>query len=336
MNKFLTFFTFLVFTSGTLKSQTQNDTIFNYITKTPVTIDGKANEECWANTEWHNMHQVLIPYGATMEPGDFEGKFKVAWDEQYLYILVEVVDDSLSDNFSNPLQDWWNDDCVEIFIDENRSKGEHERNNNAFAYHVSLIYDAIDSNSSGGGVNYKDNIEVDMDTTSEKTYLWEFAIKNYSASFDINNPEASRVLLEPNKPMGFAIAYCDNDGNSIRENFIGSMTLTSGTHNDLYKNADHFGPMILIDPNPTKIENKNINNISIFPNPTKSTTTIIIENSDNDYTSYTLTSITGQEIRKGSFKGTTYNLSLEDLNIGIYLIKLSSKDSANSMVIIKD
>jgi hypothetical protein len=114
------------------------------------------------------------------------------------------------------------------------------------------------------------------------------------------------------------------------------MTLTSGTHNDLYKNADHFGPMILIDPNPTKIENKNINNISIFPNPTKSTTTIIIENSDNDYTSYTLTSITGQEIRKGSFKGTTYNLSLEDLNIGIYLIKLSSKDSANSMVIIKD
>jgi hypothetical protein len=339
MNKFLTFFTFLVFTSGTLKSQTQNDTIFNYITKTPVTIDGKANEECWANAEWHNMHQVLIPYGATMEPGDFEGKFKVAWDEQYLYILVEVVDDSLSDNFSNPLQDWWNDDCVEIFIDENRSKGEHERNNNAFAYHVSLIYDAIDSNSSGGGVNYKDNIEVDMDTISEKTYLWEFAIKNYSASFDINNPEASRVLLEPNKPMGFAIAYCDNDGNSIRENFIGSMTLTSGTHNDLYKNADHFGPMILIDPDyvetPSGIAN-NLEKINVYPNPANSQITLTTTTKSNHIKSYTLSSITGQVVKSGTFIGNSQIINIEDLNSGIYLLNANFATTNFSKLIIKE
>src|SRR4030042_2943211 len=92
------------------------------IHKKPITIDGQATEECWVNAGWHAIDQVWIPYNATMKEGDFEGRFKVAWDELYLYILVEVIDDSLSDDHANPLTNWWDDDCLEIFIDENRSK----------------------------------------------------------------------------------------------------------------------------------------------------------------------------------------------------------------------
>ena len=175
--------------------QTMQDTIFNYFTETPVVIDGQATEDCWANAEWHAIDQMWIPYGASLSADDFEGKFKVSWDTDYLYVLVEVVDDSLSDDHSDPLQNWWDDDCLEIFIDENRSMGDHERNTNAFAYHVSLFFDAIDLNSSGSGVNYKDNLDVDMDTIGTNTYLWELAIKMYSSTFNISNPEASRVYL---------------------------------------------------------------------------------------------------------------------------------------------
>lgn len=113
---------FVILFSGSVFGQTQSDTIFNYLTKTPVTIDGQATEECWANAEWHAIDQVWIPWAAKMKEGDFEGRFKVAWDESYLYVLVEVVDDLLSDDHSNPLQNWWDDDCLEVFIDENRSK----------------------------------------------------------------------------------------------------------------------------------------------------------------------------------------------------------------------
>lgn len=87
--------------AGSVLSQTQNDTLFCYYTKTPVIIDGQATEACWAKAEWNEIDQVWIPWSAKMKDGDFSGKFKVAWDEDFLYVLVEVVDDSLSDDHSD-------------------------------------------------------------------------------------------------------------------------------------------------------------------------------------------------------------------------------------------
>ncbi|MDO8952850.1 MAG: sugar-binding protein [Draconibacterium sp.] len=320
-----------------VKSQTQADTIFSYITKTPVTIDGQATEDCWTNAEWHAIDQVWIPWNAKMKEGDFAGRFKVAWDELYLYVLVEVVDDSLSDDHSNPLQNWWDDDCVEIFIDENRSKGDHERNNNAFAYHVSLFYDAIDLNSSGQGVNYKNNIKVDMDTIGKNTYLWEFAIKNYNASFNINNPEASRVFLSHNKNMGFAIAYCDNDETTSRENFIGSMVMTSATANNMYKNADHFGLMILIDPEmSTMTELNNLQTgVKIYPVPAQNYLTIETSPANQNKNSVSILTVTGQIVKSESYIENVRQINIEDLNAGIYLVKVIQGNNYFSKIILK-
>ena len=154
-----------------LRAANPADTIFAYKARVPVLIDGSANDECWGEATWKPVDQVWIPYGAKMTQGDFQGRFKVSWDRSYLYLLVEVIDDMLSDDHPVPTQNWWDDDCVEVFIDEDRSGGNHERNNNAFAYHVSLFYDAIDLDANGNGVNYKNNLQVVMDTTGDNTYL---------------------------------------------------------------------------------------------------------------------------------------------------------------------
>jgi hypothetical protein len=314
--------------------QTQNDTIFNYLTTSPVTIDGQATEECWANAEWHAIDQVWIPFNATMQNGDFEGRFKVAWDELYLYVLVEVIDDSLSDDHSNPLSNWWDDDCLEVFIDENRSKGDHELNNNAFAYHVSLFYDAVDLNSSGQGVNYMDNIEVKMDTIGEDTNMWEFAIKNYNASFNMYNPERSRVLLEHNKKMGFTIAYCDNDETISRENFIGSMKMTAATHNDMYKNADHFGLMLLIDPDyGTGLQQIPSDAVKIYPSPAQNY--INIESQLNGPTQVVLSSLTGQQFKNESFRGNSHILNIADLDAGIYILQVVIDNQPFAKIVVK-
>ena len=243
-----------------LGAQTQHDTLYAYLSQSPVVIDGIADDACWENAQWHPIDQVWIPYDAAMNEGDFQGRFKLAWDSLYLYMLAEIVDDSLSDDHSNPLQNWWDDDCLEIFIDEDRSKGNHERNNNAFAYHISIFYDAIDLNSSGAGVNYKNNIEVVMDTIAADTYLWEVAIKNYTSDFTVGDPEASRVILHHHKLMGFSLAYCDNDETLGRENFIGSQTMTPATANDNYITADYFGSLLLVDPD--YVEPTSINGIN--------------------------------------------------------------------------
>ena len=322
----------------TVFSQTQNDTIYNYKTQTPVIIDGQATEECWTTAKWHNIDQVWIPYNATMKDGDFQGRFKVSWDENYLYVLVEVVDDSLSDDHSNPLQSWWDDDCLELFIDENRSMGDHERNCNAFAYHVSLFYDAIDLNSTGQGINYKNNIEVDMDTIGTNTYLWELAIKNYSASFSIYNPEASRVYLSPNKLMGFAIAYCDNDETTARENFIGSMVMPAAHNNDMYKNADYFGPMLLLDTVSvnTKIEDYYEQHfVKLYPNPATERITIELPGNNASAKSASIINIAGQLVYHEIFMENKQIINIEELNSGIYMIRINDGNTTFTKRLIK-
>lgn len=79
------------------------------------------------------------------------------------------------------------------------------------------------------------------------------------------------VKLEKGKKMGFTIAYCDNDETTARENFIGSMVMTQATANDMYKNADHFGLMILSDSqNVTNVlTNQSANEIKIYPVPAR-------------------------------------------------------------------
>ncbi len=337
MLRFILTISITILLSGSVFGQTQKDTIFCYQAKTPVTIDGQATEECWANAEWHAIDQVWIPWAAKMKEGDFAGRFKVAWDELYLYVLVEVVDDSLSDDHSNPLQNWWDDDCLEVFIDENRSKGNHELNCNAFAYHVSLTYDAVDLNSSGGGVNYKNNLKVDMDTIGSNTYLWEFAFKNYNANFNISNPEASRVKLEKGKKMGFTIAYCDNDETTARENFIGSMVMTQATANDMYKNADHFGLMILSDSQniTSALSNQIKEEIKIYPVPARNFINIETSFISQEICSVSIFSITGQLVKTETFFGNMHSISIEDMKDGLYLVKVVQGNNSVSGMISK-
>lgn len=322
--KIFTSILFLLFFSSITFGQTQNDTLFCYHTKTPPTIDGQATEECWENAEWNAIDQVWIPWGTTMKDGDFEGRFKVAWDEDLLYVLVEVVDDSLSDDYSNPLEKWWEDDCLEIFIDENRSMGDHTRNNNAFAYHVSLFYDAVDL-TTNGQANFKMNLEVEMDTIGDNKYLWEFAIKNYDARFTFSQAERSRVKLHHDKHMGFAIAYCDNDETMGRENFIGSMVMTEAQHNDMYKNADHFGLMFLVDPEyvPTKVTNVDFTpEFEIYPVPAGDFINIKSASLNAETTSVSIFSITGQLVKSLGFSGNAHQINIEDLKKGIYILKI--------------
>ena len=321
-------------------AQTQQDTIYAYLTKTPVAIDGSDIDPCWAEADWQPISKVWLPYyGAPMEEGDFSGRFKLAWDSLYLYLLAEITDDSISDDHANPLQNWWDDDCLEIFIDENRSKGWHEKNNNAFAYHVSIFYDAIDESSTGAGINYRDNIEVIMDTISEHKYLWEVAIKNYDESFDLNNPEDSRVYLYHHKLMGFSLAYCDNDETNSRENFIGSTDMPAAHSNDNYITADYFGTLLLVDPNFQEsnavkdISQKN--ELKVFPNPASDYIILQLnaENSINNQVE--ILDLNGRIILEVKNIHSGQRISVEQLPKGLYTLQYQTESSRNKTIFMK-
>ncbi|MEN0006928.1 MAG: sugar-binding protein, partial [Bacteroidota bacterium] len=75
---------------------------------------------------------------------DFSGRYKLTWSEDFIYILAEIQDDTLIDIHEDGLDRYWDDDCLEIFIDEDHSGGNHQYSHNAFAYHIALDGKVVD------------------------------------------------------------------------------------------------------------------------------------------------------------------------------------------------
>ncbi len=222
-----------------------------YFSDAQITIDGMALEPGWSDAEWRNIDRHIL--GEQPERQDFSGRYKLLWDEQHLYLLAEISDDVLFDQHADPLHRYWDDDCLEIFIDEDGSGGNHQFDYNAFAYHVALDNQAVDiggqlEDGSPEFVLLNDHVDSQWKRQSHEahTVLWEVAVKIFDDSFQPG--EASQpVSLAAGKTMGFMLAYCDNDGSDEREHFIGSHEIepVNGDKNLGYIDASVFGSIRL-------------------------------------------------------------------------------------------
>lgn len=132
-----------------------------------------------------------------------------------------------------------------MFIDEDNSGGEHQFNHNAFAYHVALDGNVVDLAPGNTPTLYNDHI-ISKRITQGHTSLWEMKIFIYNDSFK-DGQQNTPVKLHSNKKVGFALAYCDNDGSEFRENFIGSIPVEGDDKNRGWIDADIFGTLILVD-----------------------------------------------------------------------------------------
>ena len=223
-------------------------------------VDGVI-DDVWNTAEWHGLdHHIL---GAVPSKDDFSGRFKILWDHNKLYLLAQIQDDVLFDGRANPLEAYWDDDCLEIFIDEDRSGGNHQFNFNAFAYHIALDNQVVDIGykTKDGEADFmllNEHLKSAWRRKSEEGHqvIWEVALDVYDNSFSYTTNEAQvkifnqakPVRLSENKSMGFMLAYCDNDGSENREHFMGSVPITprDGDKNLGYIDASVFGELKLI------------------------------------------------------------------------------------------
>jgi len=80
-----------------------------------LVIDG--NED----NVWSAVHQYKIAkalYMPVSSPNDLSAGYKAMWDQNNLYLLVDVTDEKLI----NDSEEHYQDDCVEVFIDADNSK----------------------------------------------------------------------------------------------------------------------------------------------------------------------------------------------------------------------
>ena len=143
-------------------------------------VDGVSDDAAWSKAAWRAIDNVWL--GGELSDSDFSGRYKVVWTEDRLYVLVEFVDDVLVDFHRDPLEQYWDDDCLEIFIDEDFSGGDHQYNHNAFAYHLSLDNQAIDIGTDRQPRSYTDHVESRWRQTGEKV-TWEVSIQVYTDEY---------------------------------------------------------------------------------------------------------------------------------------------------------
>ncbi|MBC8179568.1 hypothetical protein H8E88_00445, partial [candidate division KSB1 bacterium] len=76
----------------------------------PPVIDGQV-DDVWANAS----EQYFVPLE---DPADGSGIWKVLYDAENLYVLVDMTDDSLQNDSASS----WQDDSVEIYFDGGNTK----------------------------------------------------------------------------------------------------------------------------------------------------------------------------------------------------------------------
>ncbi|MFC4633254.1 sugar-binding protein [Dokdonia ponticola] len=207
------------------------------------TVDGIANDPAWEHIPWNALDQRWL--GETYTKEDFSGRYKLTWTPEALYLLAEIEDDVLYDQNKDPLTLWWDDDCLEIFVDADNSGGGHQFTHNAFAYHVALDGHVVDIAPGEVPTLYDNHIKSVRKTTGNTT-LWECEIFVYEDTY-IDHTANETKILAANQKLGFALAYCDNDSSEQRENFIGSVPVEGDDKNRGWIDAGIFGTIQLTE-----------------------------------------------------------------------------------------
>lgn len=218
----------------------------------PPRIDGDPADAAWDAAEWQAIDKPLI--GGLPQRGDFSGRFKVAWSPDYLYVLAQITDDALVDTHPDPLDNYWNDDALEIFIDEDASGGLHLNDYNAFAYHIALDNQVVDiapsaTHPTGGApALFNDHVMARWrrDPSAPHNLFWEARIRVYGENAA---PDGIPERLLPGKVIGFMIAWCDADDSSGRKGLIGNIDIdpADGDRNRGYIDAGVFGRLRLLE-----------------------------------------------------------------------------------------
>lgn len=207
-------------------------------------------------------------WGSLPSKEDFSARYKLVWTADHLYLLAEITDDVLYDSHPDPLDSYWDDDALEIFIDADASGGDHLHNYNAFAYHIALDNQSVDmgpfmseQDRLAGKLNFRlfpEHVTAQWKRSEDEPHkiYWEVQIAvfgdDYADSYAPGQKSAEAQSLKSGRKIGFMLAYCDSDGTTEgggREHFLGDVVVESvnGDRNLGFIDASVFGEITLVD-----------------------------------------------------------------------------------------
>ena len=116
---------------------------------------------------------------------------------------------------------------------------------------MSLDNRAIDIGTNEVAQDYSHHVDSRWQQQGDKI-VWELAIDIYTDNYVDGSADNQPIRLSAGKVMGLMVAYCDNDGSELRENFVGSETVPSGPKDRGWIDAGLFGTLVLADGTETE------------------------------------------------------------------------------------
>lgn len=204
-----------------------------------ITADGSV-EAAWDAVAFRSIENVLQGADSISDEADFSAQYKMLWDDQGIYVLVEIHDDILE----NDQDKIWKNDMVEIYFDMDNSKNilkpgaswnvsSYDDNDYQFAVTVG------EATVSGGPEDA--DVAFGSDLTTSGTYMLEF-------HFDWADLGLAGALIEGDV-IGFDITVGDNDNGTTRHSYLGWNTPTG----EVYHDASLFGTVELAAGNSTVV-----------------------------------------------------------------------------------
>ena len=194
------------------------------ITGGAPTIDGIVD------ATWANAPAMPIANTIAGNPSpDYSGSWKAIDDANFLYVLVNVSDATLTNDSG---AEWWNDDTVEIFIDGNNSKASNY--DGVDDVQLGFRWDDDTVNFGGNSLQNISGIQFSMVATTNG-YTLEVAIPRSGLN-------ASAQLGDQ---IGFDVVIDDDDNGGARDSQVASLS----TSTEGWNNPGVFGSVFLTNCN---------------------------------------------------------------------------------------
>ncbi|GAB3679989.1 hypothetical protein GCM10028857_02070 [Salinarchaeum chitinilyticum] len=191
-------------------------------TNAAPSLDGQLSDGVWSNAATHSLDTVVID--GIDGPEDLDAEWRALWDDESLYVLVDVTDDSISSDSAEN----YNDDSVEIYLDGDNSKGESYDGEND--YQFVIPFDGAVS-AGGGSPGVGDARQAQRQTPDG--WRLEFEVPWSTVGISV---EAGHLI-------GFDVHVNDDDGGGDRNGKVSWFA----TEDNAWQDPGLFATVELVD-----------------------------------------------------------------------------------------
>ncbi|MCX7984210.1 MAG: T9SS type A sorting domain-containing protein [Bacteroidetes bacterium] len=316
------FFTLAVIAENKVKNTIIDNVLQISKCEVPPSIDGDLDGV------WHYVTATpLLKFedgvGVHNDFADHFTNFRVMWDDDYFYVFVQVVDDTI---LTTQGADPWMKDCIELFFDGNNAK----------------LYQQYDANDVQWRYVAMENWQSPTKTGNGKgEYAWKRTVNGYNLELRI--PKDSLTFpLQADHVLGFEISNADRDNDiQARTHVLHWWAIDGNT----WRWANLFGTAKLVG-GPTAVEQGTLANEfrleQNYPNPFNPETRIVYSLPERAHVRLSVYNILGQEVallvnnvlEQGTY---TAHFNAKGYPSGVYIYKLQTQGTSivRKMLLIK-